>query len=537
VLISNNPISTWLRSPRALAAVGLLIWLALHVYWSLRTEINWDEFALLARASDSLREGRLFGAGRPGLATLVLMPLVDGCKDAVSAVRLATFHALVGVALIALTPDFLRFAVQVRTDQPAIAMGLLGGALLLSSRQRPRVALSAGLLFGIGYLFSQKLVYVAAMVSLLAVADLLLKEDFRLRRELGRGLGVAGGFVVILVGYRGVISLLWEPPLILDVGGQMDVFRFYREVHGYRYYREMVPYLLGPIGLLAVQLVFVPSGLRRGGKDRLVGLLVIAVLALGLSVGLFHAGAFPYFWMTLGLFPAVALAIGLPLVLRLPKWTRRRILGPFWAVFMVTAVYVGTRMSVDGQATQRTTLEFVRANIPPELEGFHNTRALFCRDTVDPLPVLFAQDINATFTGEGAVEAAEQMIAEFRGRPIGFLIRTFRWRQFPESVRQFWDEHYVPYSGSLYLAGTSIDDTRAPQFDFEVIVPGTYAFYSSDTEALIWIGSAELGPGETIRLEAGYHRIDRSQSGRDALLALAIQAPPGPINDDFYRAF
>ena len=34
-----------------------------------------------------------------------------------------------------------------------------------------------------------------------------------------------------------------------------------------------------------------------------------AVLALGVAVLLFHAAAFSYFWMTLGLFPAVAFTL------------------------------------------------------------------------------------------------------------------------------------------------------------------------------------------------------------------------------------
>jgi len=495
------------------------------------------------------------------------MPLVDGCTDAVAAVRLArlwwapftlgmfagfwfilvrlfsdrlqaTSHALIGVSLIALTPSFLRFAVQVRSDQPAIAAGLIAGALLIDSRRHIRLALVAGLLFGVGFLFSQKLAYVAALVSLLVAADIILKGDFQLRRELWRLLAVAGGFLGAVLIYRVCLSLfLGTPPTMMDVGRQMDVFGYYRETAGHRYYRNMLPYLVGPIGLLGLQLILLPSALRRGGQDRLLAGFWIMVLGLGLGVGVFHAAAFPYFWMTLGLFPATALAIGLPFFLRLPTWTRRLFSGPFWAVFIVTAVIVGVTLSHDAQATQRTTLSFVRANIPHHLEGFHPTRALFCRELDDPLPTFFTQSIHFEFSGEGASEAVDRMIAQFRDRPIGFLVHTFRYSQFPDEVRRFWAEHYVAYSGPIHVAGTSFDDMDPEELEFEVLVPGTYAFYSNDALSRIRIGIRELGPGDTIRLGIGNYTIDRVLTTGSALFALAIPAPPGPIKADFYQAY
>ncbi|MFQ5530601.1 MAG: hypothetical protein ACE5FP_09705 [Gemmatimonadota bacterium] len=551
---------------RLVFAFALLAWLAAYAYWSLHSEVNWDEFSLLARASDSLREGRLLGGGRPGLGTLVLMPLVRECNDAVSAVRLARLswapfsigimvglwlvlrrlfsgrdqadaHALMGVLLLVLTPNFLRFVVQVRTDQPAIAMGLLGGVALVGTRRRIPMSALAGVLFGVGYLFSQKLVYVAALVSLLAAADLLLKEDFRWRRELGRAVAVICGFFAVLAVFRVTVSLLWQPPSVTNIGGQMDVFRYYRETFGYLYYRRMLPGLLGPIALLGVQLVLIPAALRRGAKDRLTGLLSISVLGLGMGVAVFHAGAFPYFWMTLGLFPAAALAVGLPLVLRLPKWTKRSVFGLFWTLFLPTAVMIGVFQARDGQATQRASMAFVRANIPPRLDGFHATRALFCHNGDDPLPTFFSQNIQHRFGGDGGEEAIDQLIAEFRQRPIGFLINTWRLEEFPDRMRRFWADHYVPYSGAVHVAGTSLDETDPPRVEFEVIVPGEYAFHPSHSRSRIRIGAARLGKGDRIRLDPGVHTIDRTGLTGSAVFSLSLPTPPGDADDTFYRVF
>ena len=91
--------------------------------------------------------------------------------------------AAVGVGLLALLPVFLEWSIQVRTDQIAIAGGLWGAVALVASRQRPPLAVVAGLLFGLGYLGSQKLIYVASLGFLLAAVDVWRVRDFDPGRE------------------------------------------------------------------------------------------------------------------------------------------------------------------------------------------------------------------------------------------------------------------------------------------------------------------------------------------------------------------
>ena len=546
--------------------VGIMVWVALHVFWSLRAEINWDEFALLARAADTVREGVLHGGGRPGLATIVLLPLVGECSDAVSAVRLARLwwapfsvailvglwltlgrlfagrqhahvHALVGVLLVALTPNFMRFAIQVRTDQPAIALGLIAGAVLIARSRRLDFAVYAGLLFGAGYLFSQKLIYVGALVSLLALGDLLLRGEFEVRREALRVLAVCLAFFSVLAVFRVTVAAVWEPPPVTDLAGQMNVFQLYREAIGYRYYREMLPGLVGPIILLVVYLSMLGRALSRPGEARGPGLLSVAVLALGVAVGLFHAGAFPYFWMTLGLFPGIALAIGLPLLDPIQGPVRRVLMSTVFVVLSATAVAVGSYQSRDGQAVQRSTMRFVAANIPPELEGFQTTRALFCRDGKDPLPTFFGQNIIAAFQRGNGEEAAANLIAEFRGRPIGYLVHSFRMDEFPASVQEFWAEHYVPYFSAVHLPGFQLTGSQPEVVEFEVLVPGYYTFHAEKPGPGIQVNGEQTGPGDRIWLEAGFQEIRRLGEDARGLFALWVPEAPGSAGETFYSRF
>ena len=195
-------------SPGQLAFASLLAALLVaHVISVFTENINIDEFALMARAADTLATGQLQAGGRPGLGTLILLPFVRDCTNSIAAIRgarllwvgftialvsglwflLSIFlrtsshrreAAALGIALLVFVPAFLRFSIQLRSDQPAIALGLWGGVALIVSRRSAPWAFLAGLAFGVGFFFSQKLIYVAALTALLALGALLLRRGF-----------------------------------------------------------------------------------------------------------------------------------------------------------------------------------------------------------------------------------------------------------------------------------------------------------------------------------------------------------------------
>ena len=108
---------------------------------------------------------------------------------------------------------------------------------------------------------------------------------------------------------------------------------------------------------------------------------------------------------------------------------------------------------------------------------------------------------------------------------------------FPERIRRFWAEHYVAYRGAVLLAGTSIVDSDPRPTEFEVLVPGAYAFYPSNAHSSIRVGNSTLAQGDTVWLENGYLSIDNSDVIGSALFVLAVPTPPGRNRDTFYRGF
>ena len=549
-------------------ALALIAWAAIHVFWILTENVNWDEFALLARAHDTLRTGTLSSGGRPGLATLLLIPFVEECRDAVRAARFARglwtvfavailsglwgilrclFHgrprgahdAALGVALLALTPAFLRYSLQVRTDQPAIALGLLGGLALLHSRRHLALAVLAGLLAGTGFLFSQKLIYVAALVGLLALGDVLLRRDFEWSRDSIRvALAVLSAAVVVGV-YPTVVSQFFEAPPLLPVSGQLDAFEFYRRTVGYSYYALMSPELLPQLALVFLLLVSTPRALSHGGPDRGIAMLAWGVLGLGLAVGMFHAGAFPYFWMTLGLFPAVGIAIGMPVIRGRARQPLR--LTPLelamWAGLIVTAALAGNSLSRDTQAVQRDTLRLVDANFGSSSEGFSSDRALLCREDEDPFPVYFSQHIFERFSGPDAAEVTTGFLDEFRSRPVTFMVQSFRLDHFPDVVKDFWAEHYIPYAAALLVPGASLDFSSDLETTiFDVIVPGEYRLYGVEAGAVVRVDGVPLRDGETVRLDLGPHGV-QAGSNVQGLLALSLPDPPDLPARQFFKRF
>ena len=289
-------------------------YIALRIAAVFTVAFNWDELALLDRIARSLHEGKLLSGGRPGLAELLLAPVVAGCEDETAVARAARLvwipvtllylagvgallcqllrgrahrlhDAMLGVALLALLPAFLEWSIQVRTDQLALAGGVWGGVALLASARRPWLALAAGAAFGVGLLASQKLLYVAALAGLLALGQQLAARDWGMRRELARaGLALAG-LCAVSLGFRALIALgsldVSESVAERVVGAVVvqsgfDAFAFYRNTIGYSQYVALLPTLVPHLGLLAL-LWAAPCGLlrRRARRDVLEGDLLV----------------------------------------------------------------------------------------------------------------------------------------------------------------------------------------------------------------------------------------------------------------------
>jgi hypothetical protein len=560
----------WRRLPPERLAFALLLTglLILHVVAIFTENINWDEFALLSRAADTLRTGQLRSGGRPGLGTLVLIPFVDGCSDSVAAIRSARllwvgftvalvsgFWTLLargleteehsgratafGVALLVLVPAFLRFSIQIRTDQPAIALGLWGGVALLASRRRSPWALLAGMLFGIGFLFSQKAAYVAALAGLLVVGDLLLRRELRVQRELIRaGLCLLGG-VGVLDAYREFLPAFVEPVAVQSVSAGLGAFGFYRADFGYAFYVRMLPTLIPHLVLLALLLIATGRMLRNEDGQRRLLLLAWAILALGIVVGLFHAGAFPYFWMTLGLFPATAATIALKPIQDLYPRNRDHlvVLGFIWIFLVAQSGIAAAVLLRDSQHGQRESLAFIERNFTSDQEGFHPERALFCRDTENPLPVMFGQTIGAHYWGPDREANGSRLIGEFRQRPVAFILDSFRLRRFPPEITAFWQTNYRLYYESVWLPALTVDGREGARRELAVLVPGTYRLQQPEhpTAPSIRLDGQAVESGGLIDLEAGTYSLELLRDLKGSTLLFVVDDPPKPTTRPFYK--
>lgn len=561
-----------MTSPRAtrFAALGATALAAAYVVVRLlavRTEgVNWDEFAVMHRTAAMLRTHVIQGGGRPGLVELVLAPFVRGCRNGVDAIvearwvwaafTVATFVALyhlvvqaraslahrddrwpawAAVAAFALLPPVFGWSVQVRTDQPAVAFALWGSALLVASRTRPRLASAAGVLTGIGYLFTEKALYVST-IGLSLVAIELVRDDDRRRavRDLASRLVVfsAGALVLVSI-YRLGVSRFLQMPHGVNVGGQLSTFAHYRRIFGFKAYVALLPHLVPHIAVLVLFSASIVRGLaQRRLSSTAIG--AIGLLLLGAAVGWFHAAAFPYFVFTLGLFPAAAIGLGITDALEVLPDRTRAIVGAALLVGVTGPwAFHAARVLRDTQSVQRDALEFVETNLPPEAVAYQVEGAFYCRHDPNPLPVLFRSHIEDRFGPKAPPAAAEAFRAEFEKRPVRAIALSYMLAAFPGVVQELWMSRYVRYHGPVALPGHRVLGMPGTKLRFDAIATDRYRFRAAPGDR-ISIDGKPVGGGEVTTLGAGPHEIEVLTPRVDGLLHLEVPSAPTTSDQPFY---
>jgi len=561
------------------AGVGGVVYAASRVGAAFTVAGNWDEFALLDRAARSFETGVLTAGGRPGLATLVLMPFAAGCRDEISTLHAARLlwvgitlaflaglwvllwqacarsrrraaDAWLGVGLLALVPAFLEWSIQVRSDQLALVFGVWGGVALLASRRRPMLAAVAGLSFAVGYLATQKLAYVGALAGTLALGDLWSQHDFRARREAIRAAACAACFGAVLAGFDLATTARLEVPQGQHalaslspgvVAKQLSEFEYYRNTIGFSQYLDILPTLVPHAVLLAALVAATGAGLRsrKAAPEELW--IAWAVLAAGLGIAAFHASAFAYFFMTLGLFPAAALAIAGDAVRRTLFAGRQRVallavIG-LWLVLWTQGALRMAELSIDTQAVQRESLAFIHGNFDATDAGFHPEHGPFCRAEPAPIRRYFSQVLYRHFAGENRAINTRNFLSDFRSRQVKFVLQSFRLNQFPVEIRRFLAENYQPYRASVFVAGRHLAGGAGTTTEIELLVPGRYRWIPFAGPRTVRIGTWTLGPGETAELGAGSHTVEFVEDVPGGMLVLAVADPPGKAPLAFYKSY
>jgi hypothetical protein len=540
---------------------------------AVRTEnVNWDEFALLQRTATFLRTGTLQGGGRPGLAELVLAAFVHGCQDTMVTVwrartmwvgvtlaylgglwallrhlpfrreRSGTTEAL-ALALLTCVPVFPRWGLQIRTDQPALAFAIWSATLLVAGRRRVAAVAGAGLLLGIGFLFSQKAAYVGALGVLLFALAWLGEEGAAGRRRWAGGAVrmcvFAAGAMFALGLYRFVLARWVALPPALTVSRGLSTFAFYRKYFGFASYRAMLPTLL-PHALLLLGLVLATA--RRWGavEDRRALLAAWAILALGAVVGLFHAAALPYFWLTLGLFPAIALAIALVPIVSAPfDRVRTGAVAAIAAALACQGIVSAAGVLRDTQWQQREAFAFVQRSFGRDVRAFHPEGALFCSTDPSPFPVYFTENIVNRFGGPDGTAHADWFEKQFRERPVTCLIPSHVYQEFPLVVQRFWRDHYQPYSYGVQVAGALVQGPAGATLNADLLVSGDYRWRgirsgASKEPPRVVVAGRTLVPGDRIPLTAGVHTVRLLDNVEVGALQLSLDEAPEAPDTWFY---
>ncbi len=535
---------------------------------------NWDEFGLFENASITHETGVLNGGGRPGLAQLVVLPLVADCDDEIEVLQRARLlwvfvtlaylvgvgvlawqlkpererrlaDALLAVGLLALVPAFLEWSIQVRTDQIALAGGVWGGVAVLASKRKPILALAAGILLGIGFLSSQKLIYVAALVGLLALAQVGFGKRIRFRREaLRTGLCALGFAACVLAFYQAPPREIAVAPnhTVLSasvVRNGLSSFDLYRKTIGWSQYRALLPTLVPHFILLGALAAATLAAWRRREPLRPALTLAWSILILGAAVGSFHAAAFSYFWMTLGLFPALAFALARQTICDLVpdiRHTRRLAIAGFWLALAGPGVLEMAVMLNDTQKVQRDSFDFIDSNFQLSDAGFQPESALFCRGNGQPLQHFFSADIYRRFGTPGSEPNRSHLIQQFRDESIVFIVESFRLNQFPVEVRRFWADNYQPYRASVFVAGRRLEGRSGSSSVFELVAPGAYRWLPIAGPQTIRLDGQTLAAGEVIQLASGEHVAEFPEDVPGGILVLALEEPPGLAPLAFYSA-
>jgi hypothetical protein len=545
-----------------IAAISILVLAGIFVRICIvfTEAINWDEFALLARADRALRLGDLAGGGRPGLATLVLEAFVDGCTNPVIAVRnarlawlsftLAYFAgltalvyrwllrtqiptraaeaAIVSVALLAYLPSFVLWSVQVRTDQPAIAFATWGGYFLLGAGSIAGPL--AGLLFAIGILFSQKALYVVGLSLWLYVASVYFSpsvDRYRAGRDALLQVALAAAFCAGAVAlFMTVFPQSARLASANVISASWDTMDWVRERFGYRAYTREV--LKAPLHTFAaiVAIAVLVAGVVRGRREAVViGCTVAGIATLGVVVALVHGSTFPYFLMTVGMFPCVAIGLTWALITdRLPDSRSTIFLLGLAALALAVAPQQADMLS-GYQRQQLVAFDWIGASSLGKTRGYQVEAALFCAKDPNPIPGMFSQQIAKR--SEQSPVAFQEFLREFRTRPVAFVVDSYRMDEFPDYVRAFWEAHYVRVFGPVYVTGFDLPRLLTSG-SVDVLVEGDYRWHGNknSSDPSVRIAGITIEQGSLVHLTRGTHVWSKTAPTWGRLTLDVDLAPP-----------
>jgi hypothetical protein len=209
----------------------------------------------------------------------------------------------------------------------------------------------------------------------------------------------------------------------------------------------------------------------------------------------------------------------------------------FWSGLIAPSLVQSATLLRDTQAVQRETIDFARRNFEPGDAGFHAEAGLFCSDDANRFPPYFSQLIDRRFSAAAdCADCAPSLIREFEQKQVKFVVASFRLTQFPPVIQKFWQENYLPYRGSLLVAGKFLKAAQG-EGSMDLVIDGDYLWLPNAPPAELSIDGRRVRTGERVRLTRGSHDLTFPKDDTAGMLVLAMDGPPKPPLRSFYRDF
>lgn len=509
-----------------------------------RVNINWDEFFFLSKIHDAIR-GTLwhdfqsfyihFFGWLPKLSGDEIEQVIAGRWVMLSAELITVFLIYLAsrsfvspvasafAGLVWLSSGFvLVHGFSFRADP--LATVLLMGALTIMIRFRPRVGLAAvsGGLGAVAVLVTIKSVlWLPAFLGVLAWQFSRSSSD-ELRRMIG---GVSAGAILSFC-----ILYLWHIEGLPDhpdagtaiLGGALHATVL--EAGLLPRHHEVWAWITSS----AAALVLMVLGVWR---DRIALWFIAPLLSL-----LFYRNAFPYFFPFIAAPAMIAVSLG-------AEQLRGRTLYfiPFILLMLGSIGNELFRVLPHGQAAQRQLVSAVHEIFP------------------EPVPYIDRNGMIASFPRHGFFMSTWGMNKYRRGAPVmadilkehtpplliangpalasamaGRVEPKNPYALLPEDARVLQDA-YLHYWGAIYVAGLSATATPSG----ESVHVGVTGRYRIESQAPVKVDGESYGPGESVFLERGEHRISARDGTEVQLIWGAANPPPEmpPLPKRIYYGF
>ena len=516
-----------------LVLLGLIVW---------NRAFQVDEIEHI-HAAFNMRSGRVlyrdFGQVHNPLLYALLAPLVTITDPVSTFHRARILSALILVATIAMSAlcagrlggrlaagatatlslfhtTLIERGMEVRPDCGMVLSALVAMYIELAEGRGVRRRALAGLALGVGFLFTQKSVFVTAAFGAWWLWDAVKSRDAKLVV-----VPVAAWFVPLLLAMTSMV-----PFGCLREYVRQDLVEAFFAGAGARYsgrfspasaivdesLRNLATVVFGLAGLV---LAF--QGARHRQRRDLALLCLVGVT----SIAALWGNPFPWPYVHVGTLPFVIIAAGYA-VSTLAERTRAPLAVTCLAVICAMVTAVPRLLSKAPQSTDlqfATMREMDRVTAPNETV-FDLVGLYFRRDAY---PAAYAMSTGML----GAYQAGsfERMVPALRRNQCAALITNYRVSTLGFDELEFLRTHYVHHWGNIYLAGRDL--TRFPPgsvIPFEVLAPAKFIYQGAGE---VMIDGVAFTEGE---LAAGLHDVTVVRAGPSRLIRAVTPPALAPLS-------